>query len=1187
MGVPIRVLVLEDSDDDYKLLLRELHRGGYEIESTRVDTAADMKTALDSKSWDIIISDYSMPQFNALDGLVVLKETGLDIPFIIVSGTIGEDVAVQAMKAGAHDYLMKDNLARMVPAVERELREAEVRRLRKRAEERAEHLNLVLRAVRNVNQLITKEKDRDRLLKGACENLIETRGYNNVWIALLDESGKLDTAAEAGLSDDFQPMIDRLKRGELTHCGSKALEQSEILVIEDPLSTCGDCPLVGKHHGRAGATIRLEYEGRIYGLMSVSIPAHVAGDKEERSLFKEVADDIAFALHAIEVEEARKRAEEETKTKSKYFRALIENSFDTIMVLDKNGSIRYISPSVERVLGYKRDEKVFDASFDFIRPEDREYVIKQFNEAIRNPGVASTIQLRVRHKDGSWRFIEGTGMSLFHEPSVEGFVINFQDITERKRAEEKIKAEKEKFETYIESMVDGLCVNDINGIIVQVNKAFAKMSGYKSPEELVGKTIFHNIASAEIPRITKKFMQSVKNKEPGIMDFEVICLRQDGSEFPVSFNIRNLREKDEYVGSISVARDITDRKRAEAALADEAIRRRILIEHSGDGIVVLDRNGKVYEANRRYAEMLGYTREEVQQLHVWDWDFQWTREQLLEMIRLVDETGDHFETRHRRKDGSLLDVEISTNGAVCSGQKLVFCVCRDISDRKRAEKALKESEERYRDLFNLISDAVYVIDKETGRIVDVNETACKMYGYSREEWLKMKNTDVSAEPDETRKATKETPETISVRYHKKKDGTVFPLEMTLNTSDLKGRKVIICTARDITERKKLEGQFHQAMKMETVGRLAGGIAHDFNNILAVILSYSGFIIEDLKEDDPMREDAQEIKDAGNRAAALTRQLLAFSRKETTQPKILNLNNIVQNLDKMLRRIIGEDIEFATIPAEDLSDVKADPGQIEQVLANLAVNARDAMPDGGKLTIETQNVYLDQEYADNHLTVMPGSYVMLAVSDTGCGMDAETLSNIFEPFFTTKEIGKGTGLGLSTVYGIVKQNNGYILAYSEPGEGTTFKIYLPRIEDAVKTVERDEIPVESLQGSETILLVEDDEPVRRITRRVLERQGYKIIEASDGVEALFECERHEGEIHLLLTDVIMPKMSGRELAKNLQKSHPDIKVLYMSGYTDNAIAHHGILDEGVIFIQKPFTKNDLLQKVREALSVPSK
>jgi len=389
--------------------------------------------------------------------------------------------------------------------------------------------------------------------------------------------------------------------------------------------------------------------------------------------------------------------------------------------------------------------------------------------------------------------------------------------------------------------------------------------------------------------------------------------------------------------------------------------------------------------------------------------------------------------------------------------------------------------------------------------------------------------------------------------------------------------------KEITERKKLEEQLSQAMKMEAIGRLAGGIAHDFNNILAVILSYSGFIIEELKEDDPMREDAQEIKDAGNRAAALTKQLLAFSRKETIRPEILNLNNVVENLDKMLRRIIGEDIEFKTTLAEDLSNVKADAGQMEQVLANLAVNARDAMPDGGKLTIETQNVDLDEEYVSSHPTAEPGSYVMLAVSDTGCGMEAETLSNIFEPFFTTKEIGKGTGLGLSTVYGIAKQNKGHIFTYSEPGQGTTFKIYLPRIEDAVKATKRDVVPMESLRGSETILLVEDDEPVRKIARRILERQGYKIIDASNGAEALFECERHKGRIHLLLTDVIMPKMSGKEIADKLNKSYPDIKVLYMSGYTDNAIAHHGILDEGVVFIQKPFTKNGLLQKVREALS----
>jgi two-component system, cell cycle sensor histidine kinase and response regulator CckA len=399
----------------------------------------------------------------------------------------------------------------------------------------------------------------------------------------------------------------------------------------------------------------------------------------------------------------------------------------------------------------------------------------------------------------------------------------------------------------------------------------------------------------------------------------------------------------------------------------------------------------------------------------------------------------------------------------------------------------------------------------------------------------------------------------------------------------------VLVLRDITERRqaeetlqRTEAQLLQAQKMEAVGRLAGGVAHDFNNLLTAIIGYSQLLQSQLEPNSSMRHDIDEICKAGQRAAALTTQLLAFSRKQVLQPKILDLNNIVANTSKMLSRLIGEDIRFRTTLDPGLKQVKADPGQMEQVLMNLAVNARDAMPDGGSLSIETANVYLDDRYAEQHVDVQPGHHIMLAVSDNGCGMDSKTMAKIFEPFFTTKEQGKGTGLGLATVYGIVKQSGGHLWVYSEPDKGTTFKVYLPQAENESAPLEAalpsDVLPV----GTETVLLAEDDLQVRVFASRVLQGLGYRVLEAADGNEALLVAGQTARAIDILLTDVVMPQVGGKNLSEKLKWERPEIKVLFLSGYTADSIVHHGVLDEGMAFLHKPFNSGDLARKVREVL-----
>jgi signal transduction histidine kinase/ActR/RegA family two-component response regulator len=383
---------------------------------------------------------------------------------------------------------------------------------------------------------------------------------------------------------------------------------------------------------------------------------------------------------------------------------------------------------------------------------------------------------------------------------------------------------------------------------------------------------------------------------------------------------------------------------------------------------------------------------------------------------------------------------------------------------------------------------------------------------------------------------------------------------------------------------RAEAQLRQAQKLEAIGRLAGGVAHDFNNLLSVILSYSDILLTDLGPTDPARPDLEAIRRSGQQAADLTRQLLAFSRQQVVAPRVLDLNEVVRAGDKMLRRLLGENIELVVLTPRDPLPVRVDPGQIDQIVMNLAINARDAMETGGKLTIETKSIVLDAAYARDHLGVTPGPHVMLAVSDTGVGMDAKTRSHMFEPFFTTKEKGKGTGLGLATVFGIVQQSGGTIWVYSEPSEGTVFKIYLPRAEAAVEVVAEAGMPM-TLRGTETVLLVEDQDEVRQVAREILRRYGYHVLEARNAGEALLFCERHPRTIHLLLTDVVMPQMSGRELAERVASLRAEMRVLFMSGYTEDAILQHGILDSGFAYLQKPLVPDSLARRVREVLDAP--
>jgi PAS domain S-box-containing protein len=617
-----------------------------------------------------------------------------------------------------------------------------------------------------------------------------------------------------------------------------------------------------------------------------------------------------------------------------------------------------------------------------------------------------------------------------------------------------------------------------------------------------------------------------------------------------------------------------------------------ITEGTTDSIFVKDLQGRYLMINSSGASLLGRTVEEVIGKNDAELFTPETGREIMAGDRKVVASGKTQTYEEIGVSGAMARTYLSTKGPYrdSNGEVIgLLGICRDITDRKLAEEEIRQSQQKLRIHFEHTPLAVVEWDTQL-RITEWSPSAERVFGYSREEALG-RDASFLVPPALREHVDRMGQEILSQRGGTRsandnitKDGRTISCEW-YNTPlvDESGHMLGVASlVQDVTERVGLEERLRQSQKMEAVGRLAGGVAHDFNNLLTVIMGYSQILTDGLPGASRLLEATTQIRSAADRAAGITRQLLAFSRKQVLSPRVIDLNDIMMNLDTMLRRLIGEDIQVLTVPGRDLGAVKADPGQIEQVIMNLALNARDAMPNGGKLTLETENMDLNDAYALEHSPLQPGRYVMLAVSDTGTGMSLETQAHIFEPFFTTKEVGKGTGLGLSMVYGIVKQSGGYIWVYSEPDQGTTFKIYLPRVDQSAEGFEAQRRPSGVQRGTETILLVEDDAQLRQLASSVLSHCGYKVLPAAGTEEGLALCRANHRDIHLLVTDVIMPGMNGRQLAEQVKRISPSTKVLYVSGYTSNAIVHYGVLDPGLWFLPKPFSLSALVAKVREVL-----
>jgi len=632
-----------------------------------------------------------------------------------------------------------------------------------------------------------------------------------------------------------------------------------------------------------------------------------------------------------------------------------------------------------------------------------------------------------------------------------------------------------------------------------------------------------------------------------------------------------------------------------ASRNSEAVRLHALaMDSSVDGMTIVSADGRHIYVNSAFARMMGHESPQDMLGKRWqDVTHPNDLERMEPEIRAeLREKGRWFgPLTMNHKDGSTFSAEMAVT-VLPDGSSVR--VSRDVTDRKSAEIARAEAETKYRMIIERVAAISYIAELGIDGLWHfVSPQVEDILGYSQAEWLADSRNWIKHVPPEDHPVIRAAEE-ASLREEQfqaeyriiRKDGKVVWVSDTAVVVQGSDRHPLMeGIIVDITERKQMETQLQQSHRMEAVGRLAGGIAHDFNNLLTIMKGYAELALNRPGISTGVQGDVQQISDAAERASALVRQLLAFSRRQVLQPKALDLNASVKNLETLLRRLLGEDIEMVTAFSADTGTIKADPSQIEQVVMNLVVNARDAMPNGGRLTIETTNVELDEVYAGEHASVKAGNYVMLAVSDTGVGMDAETQLHIFEPFFTTKGGGRGTGLGLSTVYGIVKQSGGYIWVYSEPAKGSAFKVYLPRVEGATAVPAERKEKVAALPGTETILLVEDEVGVRELAEELLKQQGYDVLTAKDTDDAQNIATRRAGKIHLLLTDVVMPGMSGRELAKQITSRYPQTRVLYMSGYTDNVIATGGVLEGGMAFLQKPFTPRGMAAKVREVLDAP--
>jgi two-component system cell cycle sensor histidine kinase/response regulator CckA len=1060
MAIPLRLLILEDNPSDAELVLHALRRAGYEPTAERVKSEQDYVDHLQPPP-EVILADFTMPELDALRAFEILRQRQLDIPFIIVSGTISEDYAAEIMQNGVTDYVIKDRLHRLGPAVKHALARGRLQEDKLLAEQTAARLAAIVES--SPDAIIAKTLD------GTIThwNLAAERLYGYSPREVLGRHISIlfpPNRRRADAPESFSQMAQRLADGE-------------------PIP--------------AFETVRVRKDGRRL--------------------------EVLLRLSPIR---------------------------------DATGAVTGVSAIGQDITARKRSERFLAAqqAVADILTESRDL-------AAAGPRVLQTIGECLRWEAAVLWAVDPEAnvlrrLHLWHSPWAETSFIGAleqQSVLERG-----------------------------GGVAGQI---WGTGEPVWEPDRGVGN---HPGAAVAIRGAGRRCGFGL----PMGQGTELVGV--------IEFYTPEFRELDQALVAAldhiaSQINQFCTRRRTEATLRASEERYRMLADSLPGGVYTRTADGACDYCNPWWCNYTGLSIEQLLRngwadaLHPDD------RQPSLAHTAEARRTGQAFQCEHRFRgaDGRyrwFLDRAVLLRDEQGRGVKW-FGTCVDIDDRKRAEAERDQLLHRLQLQIERMPLAYLLFDADF-RIIDWNPTAERIFGYARAEVLGLAPPYEKLVPRAFWEKANELLGRIrsgdmqahSVNENLTKDGRTIQCEW-FNTPllDDQGQFTgLLCLVQDITERKSLEEQYRQSHKMEAVGQLAAGVAHDFNNLLGIILGYSELLLARLPAAVPDREPLRQIRSAADRAAGLTRQLLAFGRKQILAPVVLDLNSLVTELDKMLRRLIGEDVELITVLQLGLGRVKADPGQVEQIVMNLVLNARDAMPKGGRLTLQTANAVLTDPQVREHAGLPAGSYTLLTVSDTGCGMDAATRARIFEPFFTTKEVGKGTGLGLATVFGIAQQSGGFIEVESAPGSGSTFRIYFPHMPEVMQLRASEPGRMKMSTGLETILLVEDADDLRGLVQLILETSGYQVLSGRNGAEAEQVCRDFAGVIHLLFTDVVMPKMSGRQLADLLAPSRPDMKVLYMSGYTDDTMVRHGIQNTGTNFLPKPFTPIALAQKVREVL-----
>ncbi len=1138
MTTPLRCLLVEDSEDDAILLLRCLRDGGYDVTSERVDTPEAMSAALDRQPWDIVISDFKMPSFSSMAALELLKASGWDLPFIIVSGTIGEDLAVAAMKAGAHDYLMKGKLTRLVQVVQRELRDAEERRERKHAESWARLTSAALTAAANAI-LIT---DRDGSIEWVNPAFSALTGYSLTEAVGknprdLVNSGKHDR-------DVFQNLWETILAGRVWR----------------------------------GELVNRRKDGTLYPEEQTITPVLGANG--------EVAHFVAIKWDLTE----RNLASQMVRVSREQFQAVFEQAA-VGMVIAEGTEQRFLNVNrcFGTMLGYTRDELLHLTPRDVTHPDD----IAADNDQMQQMSFGIVREFarekRYRRKDGSYLWGKAFVAPLTpSESKTTRQIVVIEDISARKQAEEALRQSQERFRLLFECLPEGIFSVARTGAVTSLNPAFERITGWP-PAGWLGRPFAELIHPDDRARAGELFQMALDGKPTPMVELRVLTAA--GGFRHVEFTgFANQLEGDrtEVQG---IGRDITERKQAELDRYNAEIRYRMLFEHSPDGIVILDpETARFVDFNETAHRQLGYSREEFARLSISDLDIDETSNQTRSHIAKISQKGrSDFETRHRTRQGEIRDIHVTAQSTEMLGRPVYHCVWRDITERKLAERQLRQQGE----ILSKSHEGVMIVDL-ANKVTLWNHAAEELFGWTAAETL--------TRPPEQLLGIEDLGAVSMLHATVERDG-FWNGELRGQARD--GRKIIIdCrttlirneagqpVARlnilaDITEKKQLEEKYLHAQRLESLGMLAAGIAHDLNNVLAPILFAAPLLRKSVSSPRDLKI-LDTLEQSGERGTNLVKLILGFAQSASGEPRLTQLKHIARDVISLVEETFPKSIRLEhNIPA-DTWPILCNPTQIHQVLLNLCVNARDAMPQGGTLHIRAANRRLSVEEAGKIPGGRPGAWLMLEVADTGTGILPEVLQHIWEPFFTTKGAGKGTGLGLATVRGIVVTHHGFIELHTEAGRGTTFRVFLPAVENetaAAASVHPFAIP----EGhGELVLVVDDDKAVRDVVAAMLRRYNYRVLCCNDGVEALELFTANLNEFVLVITDVDMPKLGGAGLTRMLLQLRPDLRVLAISGLSQSAADIASIPEARKLahaFLQKPFKFEDLLGAVHRLLHPP--